>query len=115
MAYERQTDEALEKLAWDAIGGRVWGPWNGESYLDSFTILVLLGQEHRDQMKADNIAAFYEYLSKAGPLAVNDQPMFMSMKMLDKDDLKRLIGRMIAVEGIKNNRVADTKEEVNNG
>ncbi len=36
----------------------------------------------------------YEFLSKAGPMAVNGQPSFFSMSVLRSDDTARLFAKM---------------------
>lgn len=106
--YTSKTDAELEKLAWDIIGGQVWGPWSHDDYMDSFMVLKLLDREQLKQLHANRIACVYEYVSKAGPMAVNGMPMFMSMHMLDRDDSDRLMERLKAVEQIKNERMGST-------
>jgi hypothetical protein len=37
-----------------------------------------------------DIGIVYEYLSEAGPMAINGKPTFLSMKLMNKEDSKKL-------------------------
>lgn len=42
----------------------------------------------------DQVGLIYEYLDKAGPRSINGMPMFMSMKIVPKADVKELYDYM---------------------
>lgn len=44
----------------------------------------------------DDIGMVYEYVEKAGPLAVNGQPMFFSLRLLNKADTERVTEAVVA-------------------
>lgn len=107
--YVSKTDAELEKLAWDVIGGQVFGTW---SHPDAgrlcFMVLMFLDNEMREAMRAAKIAQVYEYIDKAGPRSINGMPSFMSMQMLDEDDTKKLFERCQQIDKLKAERLGGT-------
>lgn len=55
-----------------------------------FMVLALADQKTIDKIKASKPGMFYEYLSKAGPMAINGMPIFSSMRMANEDDTKKI-------------------------
>src|SRR5262245_51227442 len=93
MAYIAKTEVELEHLAWDAIGGKIFGSWqiqNQEQISICFMVLLFLPEEDLKQMQKDNICHFYEYMEKASPRAINGMPCFMSAHYLDETDSEKL-------------------------
>lgn len=93
---EPKTDDEIKQMALDLRAGRIFTdrdlPKEDAHLLTSvFIILGLLDNEAIAEIKNNPPAMIYEYMSEAGPRSVNGYPMFMSMKMLSKEDMPRLI------------------------
>ncbi len=60
----------------------------GQEHLASsiFMPLLFLDNDGREQLAAKKPHVFYEFMSEAGPRAINGYPIFMSVKMLVKED-----------------------------
>ena len=42
------------------------------------------------EVKLESIGMVYEYLDKAGPTGINGKPCFFSLRLLNKDDTKKV-------------------------
>jgi hypothetical protein len=96
------TDEELKQLALDIRSGRVFGTWNvreGDERLigSIFMVLMFMEQKDRDAMKEQGVVHLYEYLSQAGPRAINGYPMFMSMRPLTGEQAGKIDKIMAAL------------------
>ena len=49
--------------------------------------VTFMDEKQVKKIEEDKVVAFYEYLDKAGPRAINGYPIFMTMKTITKDDL----------------------------
>lgn len=76
-----RSDEELKQLAVDIVDGKVWTDRHGA---DSFLIAKLAGLPAGTWM-------IYEYLTQAGPLAVNGCPTFLSCRIVWKEESEKLI------------------------
>lgn len=47
-------------------------------------------QKYYNEQRVPSIGLIYEYLSEAGPLSINGGPVFMSVRMLNKDDASKV-------------------------
>jgi hypothetical protein len=109
--YTRKTPAELEQLAWDIIGGRVFGTWSHPDAASlSFMILHLLDREQIEALKANEIVHMYEYLDKAGPRSVNGLPSFMSCLYLDKHDAGELMRRCQELDALKSERATEAAQ-----
>lgn len=95
--YKPKTDEELRTLAKDLADGKVFTdrhiPENDPNLLTAvFMILIFLDDKQREEMENDNITLIYEYLDKAGSRSINGCPSFMSLQMLNKDDMVKMHG-----------------------
>lgn len=93
--YVPRSDEELKELALGVIAGTVFGTWNipkhSENLISSiFPIIIFLDDIERKKMRRDGIIHFYEWKSKAGPLAINGYPTFLSAHSLNAGDTDRL-------------------------
>ena len=89
---ERMDAETMTGLAKDIVAGRIAGSWmTPDDPLLMFMICKLGGVP-------EDAGAVYEYLSEAGPLAVNDYPTFMSARFIHRDDLIPLQEKCHAVQ-----------------
>jgi hypothetical protein len=112
--YIPKSDEELETLAWDIVGGKVFGSWDvpeGESPQMCFLPMMLMSRKQIDEMKRHDIAQWYEYLSQAGPRGVNGMPMFMSVKLLNRQDTAKLAVRVGELVRLRKERTDGAKKE----
>ena len=70
-----------------------------------FMPLIMLNKQLVDELKSDPPGIIYEHLSEAGPMAINGNPMFMSMHVASIKDAERIwqyYNRLTtAIEGVK--------------
>ena len=78
------TDDELKVLAQDIYKGNVFITNNPE-YIDSFMPIML------STTLPEDIGSIYEYLSEAGPLAVNGRPIFFSCHILTVAETKKVV------------------------
>lgn len=97
-------------LAEAVHAGRVFGSWmfpdeaEAERMMGMVFLPLLLGAE-----VPRNTAHIYEYLSEAGPRQVNGYPIFMSMRLLTKDQTEELRSNIEAIQQAHNNARATAK------
>jgi len=114
-AYVRKTPEELERLAWDIVGGQVFGTWMippSEIHFH-FMIFAFMDTENRKELDHNNIVHAYEYMDKASPRGVNGKPVFFSAQMLDKQDADDLRKRIDAIRDFQQARMK--QDEPSNG
>jgi hypothetical protein len=61
-------------------------------------VFMVLGLGGLGDIDPDSIGTVYEYLDKAGPQGINGYPIFLSCKLVHKDDWKTVLERAIKVE-----------------
>lgn len=91
--YEPMTDEEIKKLAEDMYKGLIFTNRHiriQEELTMVFMPLALMGEELIDKLQENPPGMIYEYLDRAGPMAVNGMPMFTSFKMASIDDTKKV-------------------------
>jgi hypothetical protein len=109
--YAPKTDQELEQLAQDIVGGRVFHTMYhdvekaGLSLHAVFMPLIFMESEWHDWIKTNDIGGFYEYMAKAGPRSCNGMPTFFSMKMMSVDDNKRLNARVQEIARLHRDRL----------
>ncbi len=95
----RKTTEQIAQLAIDMQAGKVFTDRQVRNKSDMpivFMPLLFADQDMLDDMK--DVGIVYEYMDKAGPRSLNGMPIFMSFKMLHKDDLQILQDKYNLVE-----------------
>jgi hypothetical protein len=88
-----RTREELKQLAVDIHGGRVFTDTmlsTPEEGISVFMPLSLMNEEQKDAFIKENPVFLFEYLNKAGPMAVNGKPIFFSFQFLVKEELEIL-------------------------
>lgn len=104
-----QKPEELEKLAWDIVGGQVYTDRHCPDNLIMSVFMPMMLVE--DKSFVDDVGLVYEYLDQAGPRSINGQPMFMSMRCLNKADTKILIDRVAALHKMKTDAIETAKAD----
>ena len=92
--YKPMTDQEVKLLADDMYKGLVFTNRHIQAKEDIqrvFMPLVLMGKELSDGLQENPPGMIYEYMDKAGPMAINGMPTFASFKMISMDDMKRVI------------------------
>lgn len=87
----RLPEAQIKELAKDMAMGKVFcdrhiHPEEHISMVGSVFMPIGLGV--LSQVHGDQLGMFYEYMDKAGPRSVNGYPMFMSVKIMHRDDLE---------------------------
>lgn len=93
MAYIKKTDAELKTIARDLFSGQIFSDRHCRGLHDvmsSFMVLGFGGEQLAKELTEDNIDFIYEYRDKAGPLAVNGRPTFLSVCLLDKEDTAKM-------------------------
>lgn len=86
--YTELDQAALKQLAIDIRAGQVFTDRHCrdvDELTSSFMVLLFLEDEKTIQA-IKNAGLVYEYLSEAGPRAINGRPMFFSCRVLSKED-----------------------------
>jgi hypothetical protein len=95
-AYKPKNDKEIVDLAREMVDGRIYtsqhyGVVNDPSLLGMvFMPLLFMDEDSIVWVKA-NCGMAYEYLDKASPRSINGQPIFMSVRFLDKADADRVL------------------------
>lgn len=95
--YTRKDDKELKQLAIDIVAGKVFtSAAIHESELKSilpsvFMSIAFMGTRQREEFQKDDIQFIYEYVNKAEQRSVNGYPIFMTCRMLNREDLERLM------------------------
>lgn len=96
----------LTQLAIDIESGKVFTDWHCRDVEDIRTVFMPLMFGTLKGYDLGSIGMIYEYMSEAGPMAVNNMPTFFSMRMLNKQDsmfVKSELQRIrSALSGVKN-------------
>lgn len=92
MVYIPRTDEEIKQIAMDMKSGLIFTSDQCSKDLVSsvFMVLIFMSKEAVKGMQLDKIVLFYEYMSKAGPRAVNGCPVFVTAQTLNRADVNRV-------------------------
>lgn len=91
--YKPMTDKEVKQLAEDMYKGLVFTDRHIQTQEDLpavFMPLALMGKELIDELQKNPPGMIYEYMDKAGPMAINGMPMFTSFKMVSIDNVKKV-------------------------
>lgn len=93
----RRTDEELKQIAVDLLARRIFTDrhFRSDEEWDSmvgsvFMVINFMSRETREDL-AKHCAMIFEYLDKASSRGVNGYPSFMSMQIIRKDEIERLM------------------------
>jgi len=81
--------EQLKQIAIDFYKGLIFSDRHCESADDirsTFMTLMFITDPEQIKEIVENSGLIFEYISNAGPLAVNGRPVFMSMRLLNRKD-----------------------------
>lgn len=89
------TPDEIKQLATDTFKEKVFYSTmireiEGHLINSIFMPIVFMDKNQIDQLKKDKVAAFYEYMSEAGPRVINGYPIFASMKTITVEDLAKV-------------------------
>jgi len=113
---EGEKDVCCKPLSEEEIGNLAEGIYRGSVFTDRhvhnpgdvsmvFMPLALIEGETLERLRKDPPGMIYEYMDKAGPMAINGMPMFLSLRMTNQEDAKKVFERVRkieeAVKGVK--------------
>ena len=92
------TDEGLKKIAQEMLAGNIFT----DRHLDTgvkahqvFMPILFFDEKQMEEFKTaiedERIYMIYEYMSEAGPRALNGMPQFMSYRVLNKEQTETVI------------------------
>lgn len=105
------SEEEITNLALDVYQNKVFGSWNligpGFKFVNQvFLPLAACTEKQFEELKENDVGAFYEYYSECVGHIGNGLPMFTSMKMLTMKDARKLAAKLheiqIAVSNVVN-------------
>ena len=94
--YQPMTDQEIKQLAEDMYKGLVFTDRHIQIPSDIpgvFMALSLMGKELSEELQKNPPGMIYEYMDKAGPMAINGMPMFLSFRLVSIDDTKKVLER----------------------
>jgi hypothetical protein len=94
--YKQMTDQEIKQLAEDMYKGLIFTDRHikiQNDILAVFVPLVLMEKEVIDELQRNPPGMIYEYIDKAGPMAINGMPIFLSLRLLSVDDTKKVFDR----------------------
>jgi hypothetical protein len=83
----------LKEIAMGIYKGEIWTDRHCNSARDVFSCFMVLGlggKKVAEQMESRKIGLVYEYMSKAGPRAINGMPCFFSCQMLTQNETNEM-------------------------
>lgn len=83
----RKTDLEIRQLALDVVEHRVFTDRHGEDALDAFLPIKLGALSNMKPEDLDEWGMVYEYMTQAGSRSCNGRPMFLSFRVLHRDDM----------------------------
>lgn len=92
--YKSMTDEEIKKLAEDMYKGLIFTDGHvdrREEIAMVFMPLSLMGKDDIENLTKNSPGMIYEYIDKAGPMAINGMPIFLSFRMVNMEDTKKVI------------------------
>jgi hypothetical protein len=108
----KRPDKELLQLAEDIFDGKVFTSAHLNHDQDMipnvFMVLMLMEPKAMKAFQKAKPHLIYEYINKAGPMAVNGYPIFHSLSFLNKEEAKRMWGYY---ETIKTKR-EDARKEI---
>ena len=88
-----RTDEELKQIALDLHGKKIWTDRHCRSAQElkmSFMLIGFMDEAAMKKLEEDKVNFIFEYLDKAGPMAVNGMPVFMSMECLTEPETAKM-------------------------
>lgn len=99
--YKQLTEEEIKKLADDMYRGLVFTDRHIQNHDDVsrvFIPLALLEKEQIEKLKVEDPGMIYEYMDKAGPMAIDGMPMFWSFRFLNQEDAKKVMEKYFQIK-----------------
>ena|SRR3990167_4761517 len=101
VGYKNLMDEEIKRLAEDIYRGLVFTDMHVQNPNDMSTVfmpLIFLKEEQIEEFKANPPGLIYEYMDKAGRMAINGMPVFWSFSMLNQEDAKKVNEKYIQIK-----------------
>ena len=94
LTIQRLSDDEIRQFVLDVLGNRVFTSYHipesdNRMLLSVFMALAFGAFKDIPRAELDQIGGIWEYMTEAGPLAVNGYPNFFSMHLMHIDDWNR--------------------------
>jgi hypothetical protein len=93
-------EDAIRRLARDAYTGKAFLTLKPEDVEYSFGGVLTMITPQLAPEYIESIGACWEYMTEAGPLAVNGRPMFLSIRFVNKEDVKLVVEEMKRIHAL---------------
>ena len=93
-AIKRRDEDAIRRLARDVITGKAYLTIKTEEVGYSFGGFLTIALPQMSKEYVDSIGAVWEFLSEAGPMAMNGRPMFLSARFVNKEDVALVVAEV---------------------
>lgn len=115
--------EELVQVARDYINQKIFsdrhiGPNDQNLAMNIFLPFALMEKKDADRLHKRGVAMIYEYLDKAGSRSINGYPMFMSFRLIYKDEwpiFYEAYQKIDAVAKEAKAKVEEIKKEISGG
>lgn len=106
VAYEPRSDEEIRQIAHGIRDGEIFcsDQCHPEDLPRVFMTFGLMGPKNAIELKIRDITLVYESLSAAGPHAINGMPMFFSLRLMNRDEHRKLTAELTSL-GVSNEQV----------
>lgn len=91
MPIERMAEDDLRELARRVVTNEVYVAWTPEMMEYSFGAMLRLAGPSLAEEDVLSIGLVYDDMANAGERAINGYPMFLSMKLMHKDDVETFV------------------------
>lgn len=103
--YKNMTDEEIKKLAEDMYKGLVFTDRHIQNPHDIYMVfipIIFIKKEQADEFNNNPPGMIYEYMDKAGNMAINGMPTFFSCNIISQEDANKVIEKYNAIIGAVN-------------
>jgi hypothetical protein len=95
---KQHTDKELKKIAEDLLAGRIFTDRHIPEHTKAHMVFMPLTFMNEDQAKQfqqgindERIYMLYEYMENAGPRTINGMPIFMSYRVLNREQTEKVL------------------------
>lgn len=101
--YPRLTPEEISSVAKEYQAGHIFGSWQipdtqADLLPSIFMVLIFLDEIAVKEIQATKAVYCYEHMSKAGPRSINGYPIFMSCRLIHKEDVELILEKTRKIE-----------------
>lgn len=95
---EAKSNDELKSIAQGLLSGTIFSVQSYQGIRTHFMPIAFGALSDLSEDERKDIGLIYEYMDKAGPLAVNGKPCFMSFRILSVADTEKVMEYMQKIE-----------------